>query len=201
MALIRSITTFRNPIAAVWQSCIHKTISQQRPGVQELSSTQPEMTQFTAALNAIQTGQPIPAVDSLGNVIGDCAKKAAEYVWAEITHNEARAKTLEDELRFGVCDLFWGSALLVYLAWKASLQPIPYVRYSNLDDFVIPLPDKPDLIVGILADWGTGLDDAKWVLSELMKKNPDVLMPVKVMRSPEVASPRCTQRYDASIVK
>jgi len=28
----------------------------------------------------------------------------------------------------------------------------------------------------VIADWGTGLDDAKWLLSEVMKKNPDVLL-------------------------
>jgi 3',5'-cyclic AMP phosphodiesterase CpdA len=37
-------------------------------------------------------------------------------------------------------------------------------------------PDKPDLVTGIIADWGTGLDDARWLLSEVMKKSPDVLI-------------------------
>jgi hypothetical protein len=41
---------------------------------------------------------------------------------------------------------------------------------------VIPLPDKADLTIGLIADWGTGLDDAKWLLAEVMKKNPDVLI-------------------------
>lgn len=176
MALIRSITTFRNPIASIWQHAINKTISENQPNVELLSSTQPEMTQFTTALDALQKSQPIPAIDSFGNIIGDCAKLAAEYVWAEITLNSERATALEAELRFGVCDVFWGSALLVYLAWKASLQPIPYVRYSSLNDFVISLPAKPDLTIGVIADWGTGLADARWVLSEVMKKNPDVLI-------------------------
>ena len=177
--MIRTITTFRNPIAAVWQHAIHKAISQKQPGVQlYLSSTQPEMTQFNAAVTALQSNQPIPATDSAGNVIGDCAKLAAEYVWAEITRDTLRASELEDELRYGTCDPLWTIALAVYLAWKASLGPVPYVRYSSLNDFVIPLPDKPDLVIGVIADWGTGLDDAKWLLSEVMKKTPDVLIHV-----------------------
>src|ERR1700682_1663426 len=176
MALIRSIKTFRNPVAAIWQHAIHKAISQKQPGVEQLSSTQPEMTQFTTAADALQNNQPIPQADSAGNVIGSCAKLAAEYVWAEITRDTLRASELEDELRFGTCDPVWTIALAIYLAWKASLAPIPYVRYSSLNDFVIPLPTKPDLIIGVIADWGTGLDDAKWVLSEVMKKNPDVLI-------------------------
>ena len=83
--MIRTITTFRNPIASFWQQAIHKAISQKQPGVQlYLSSMEPEMTQFNAAVTALQSNQPIPATDSAGNIIGDCAKAAAEYVWAEI---------------------------------------------------------------------------------------------------------------------
>jgi hypothetical protein len=175
--MIRAITTYRNPVAAIWQHAIHKAISQKQAGVKlNLSSTQPEMTQFTTAVSALQSGQPIPQTDSAGNVIGSCAKLAAEYVWAEITRDTLKASELEDELRYGTCDPLWTIALAIYLAWKASLEPVPYVRYSNLNDFVIPLPGKPDLIIGLIADWGTGLDDAKWLLSEVMKKNPDVLI-------------------------
>jgi Calcineurin-like phosphoesterase len=173
----RAITTFRNPIASIWQHAIHKAISQKQPGVQlNLSSTQPEMAQFTTAVTALQSGQAIPQNDSAGNVIGDCAKLAAEYVWAEITRDTLKASELEDELRYGTCDPLWTIALAIYLAWKASLDPVPYKRYSNLNDFVVPLPGKPDLVIGMIADWGTGLDDAKWLLSEVMKKNPDVLI-------------------------
>ena len=173
----RAITTFRNPIASIWQHAIHKAISQTRPAAAlDLSSTQPEMTQFTTAVDALQSGRPVPQSDSAGNVIGSCAKLAAEYVWAEITRNTLKASELEDELHYGTCDPLWTIALAIYLAWKASLDPVPYVRYSNLNDFVIPLPDKPDLVIGLIADWGTGLADAKWLLSEVMKKNPDVLI-------------------------
>jgi hypothetical protein len=173
----RAITTFRNPIASGWQSAIHAALSQKKPGVQpDLSSTQPEMTQFNSAFTAIQSGQAMPQTDSAGNVIGDCAKLAAQYAWAEITQDTVKASELEDQIRFGTCDPLWTTALTIYLAWKASLKPVPYVRYSNLSDFVIPLPDKSDLIIGLIADWGTGLDDAEWLLTETMKKNPDVLI-------------------------
>jgi len=175
--MIRAITTFRNPITSIWQHAINKAISQQRPEAQQdLSSSQPEMTQFATAVTALQNGQAIPQADSLGNVIGDCAKLAAEYVWAEITRNTLRASELEDELRYGTCDPVWTIALAIYLAWKLSLAPVPYVRYSSMNDFVISLPDKPELTIAFIADWGTGLDDASWLLSEVMKKSPDVLI-------------------------
>ena len=173
------IKTFRSPIISIWQSAIHKTISQRSsvtPAQLQLSSTQPEMTQFASSIDALSNGEEIPQTDSTGSVIGDCAKLAAEYVWAEITRNKLKASELEDELRFGTCDPLWSTALAIYLAWKASFSAIPYVRYSSLSDFVVPLPDKPDLIVAIIADWGTGIDDAKWLLSEVVKKKPDVLI-------------------------
>lgn len=170
-------TTFRNPIASVWQQAIHKAIAIQRPeALADLSMSQPEMKQFPAALNALQSGKPVPETDSTGSLIGQCAKLAAEFVWAEITHNETRSDEIADELRKSDCDPLWGLALTAYLAWKASLRPIPYVRYSSLGDFVISLPHKPELVIGLIADWGTGLDDAIWVLSELMKKSPDVII-------------------------
>ena len=175
--MIRAITTFRNPIASVWQHALHTAISQKQPAAKaNLSSTQPEMTQFSTALSALQAAQPIPQADSAGNVIGECAKLAAEYVWAEITRDTLKASELADSLRYGTCDPLWSIALAMYLAWKASGDAVPYVPYTNMSDFVIPLPDKPDLIIGIIADWGTGLDDAQWLLSEVMKKSPDVLI-------------------------
>jgi Calcineurin-like phosphoesterase len=173
----RAITTFRNPIAAIWQHAIHTALSQKNPGVElNLSSTQPEMMQFNTAFSALQSGQPIPEVDGAGNTIENCAKLAAEYVWAEITRNTAKALDVANELRYGTCDPLWAAALAVFVAWKTSLAPVPYVRYSNLNDFVIPLPDNADLTIGLIADWGTGLDDAKWLLEEVMKKDPDVLI-------------------------
>lgn len=169
--------TFRNPIASVWQHALHKAISMQRPeALQDLSSTQPEMTQFATALTAFQTGKPVPATDSTGSTIGQCAKLAAEFVWAEITRNGTRATEIQDELHSSTCDPLWALALADYLAWKASFKPAPYVTYKNLSDFIIPLPDKPELVIGLIADWGTGLDDARWLLAEVMKKSPDVLI-------------------------
>ena len=46
----------------------------------------------------------------------------------------------------------------------------------DFSDFVIPLPDKPNLVIGVIAGWGTRLDDAQWLLSEVMKKTPDLLI-------------------------
>jgi calcineurin-like phosphoesterase family protein len=173
----RTIVSFRNPIASVWQHAIHKAVSQKSPKASEgLSAAQPEMVQFSSALDALQNGQAVPQLDTTGLPIGDCAKLAAQYAWAEIRHAAAEAAQIQDQLRYGTCDPLWSIALAIYLAWKATLKSVPYVRYADLGDFVTPLPEEPDLVIGIIADWGTGLDDAKWLLSEVMTKNPHVLI-------------------------
>lgn len=169
--------TFRNPYASVWQSAMHKALSAKRATAREnLSATEPEMTQFTTALNALQSQKIMPETDIMGSPIGRCAKLAAQFVWAEIKGDQARADAIRAELQDGTCDPLWAEALAAYLAWKGSLKPASYVKYTSLSDFVIPLPDKPELVIGLIADWGTGLDDARWLLMEVMKKNPDVLI-------------------------
>ncbi|HUI73876.1 MAG TPA: metallophosphoesterase [Candidatus Acidoferrum sp.] len=169
--------TFRNPYASVWQSVMHQALSARREtALLNLSSTQPEMSQFATAFSALQSQKLVPEVDLLGIPIGRCAKLAAEFVWAEVKGNHQRAKEIEAELKDGTCDPLWGEALAAYLAWKATFHPPVYVRYSNLNDFIIPLPEKPEIVIGLIADWGTGIDDAKWLLAEVIKKKPDMLI-------------------------
>jgi hypothetical protein len=169
--------TFRNPYASAWQSAMHKALSARRVSARlDLSATQPEMTQFTTAFTTFQSEKPVPRTDMMGVPIGHCAQLAAEFVWAEIKGNHTRAMAIRDELQGGGCDPLWTEALAIYLAWKASFQPASYVKYSSLSDFVIPLPEKPEIVIGVIADWGTGLDDARWLLMEVLKKTPDILI-------------------------
>lgn len=171
------LVTFRSVYASVWQSAMHRALSARRKiALRDMSATQPEMSQFTAAFRALQSQQLMPEIDQAGGLIGDCARLAAEFVWAETTGNHARASALRTELQEGACDPLWVETLAAYLAWKASFKPPSYVNYSSLGDFVIPLPDKPEVVIGLIADWGTGLDDARWLLAEVMKKKPDLLI-------------------------
>ncbi|MGA9883832.1 MAG: metallophosphoesterase [Candidatus Acidiferrales bacterium] len=168
--------TFQNPYASVWQSAMHKALLSKRANARlDLSATQPEMLQFTTAFSALQSEKPV-AETVMAIPIERCAKLAAQFVWAEIKGDHARASTIKAELQDGTCDPLWAAALATYLAWKGSFQPAAYVKYSSLSDFVIPLSDKPEIVIGLIADWGTGLDDARWLLREVMNKKPDVLI-------------------------
>jgi predicted MPP superfamily phosphohydrolase len=177
MATVLPIKTFRNPILSLWQSALHKTIAQSSPqAARRLSSEHPWMAQSVAAIEARVNGQATPRTDRLGAPIGECAGLAADLVVAAMKRDRKRVATLENELKGSACDPGWFEALETFLAWEASSEPIPYVRHKHLTDFVLPLPGKQDLAIAFLADWGTGAEDAAWILSEVMKRKPDVLV-------------------------
>lgn len=171
------VKTFRNAVLSVWQYGIQKGLAHRAPAAElRMGATQTEISQFNAAAESYVRGLSMPEKDIFGIPIGSCAKLAAEYAWAEIRGNKKRAAELENELQYGSCDPLWSIALAVYLAWKASFSRIPYVRYKSMDDFVIPLPAKTPLKIGLIADWGTGLADAEWLLSQVMEQKPDLLI-------------------------
>lgn len=172
---MRPITTFRNPILSLWQSAIHKVVATKYPlAAARMSSEHPMMTQFVAMTEAFTRGTPPPLSDALGNTISACAQLVAELAWAETTRNTKRVAELTNELRMSTCDPEWIEALDAYLAFKAQGGAIPYIRYQSLDDFVIPIPD--DVVIAFIADWGTGAEDAAWLLSQVMLQKPDILI-------------------------
>lgn len=107
----------------------------------------------------------------------ECVKLSGETLWAKLTKSDD-AERLHDELKFSTCDPEWAEAILdyeKYFGLDGKKQPIPYVRYQSMDQFVLPsLP--PNARVAILGDWGTGTDDARGVLEQVAKHQPDVLL-------------------------
>ncbi len=172
------IRTFRNPILSLWQSAIHKVVSKSdKLATMRLSSNYLMMTQFVTAADALTNAQPMPRVDAFGNNIGECAELIAKRAWAEITGNTQRVIELTNEIKMSSdCDLGWREVLEVYLEFRAKSGFIPYIHHTNLNDFVLPLPDKPNLLVAFIADWGTGIEDAQHLLSQVMLQRPDVLI-------------------------
>lgn len=91
---------------------------------------------------------------------------------------ENEIKTYEEKLgQFTVTDPHWAEAIEKYLEYYKSLGPqtVPYVRWANLDEFVIDtLPENAT--VGFIADWGTGLQASIEVLNQVAAANPDVVI-------------------------
>ena len=104
-------------------------------------------------------------------VVFDCAKVAAEFLWAEITGDKTKAAILAGELKDSECDIGWSECLVTYLAFKASMGDIPYRPNKNP---VFNLDAKTRL--AIVGDWGTGDDVASNLLREVAKFSPDVLL-------------------------
>ncbi|TVY05599.1 metallophosphoesterase family protein [Paenibacillus cremeus] len=110
-------------------------------------------------------------MDVLGN-IAKRSKLATALFWAEITHNVPRI----NELKMSQGDPDWLKVITNYYDYFLKRRlTIPYVRYNSLDDFVIPIGTNK-LKIGFIADWGTGQEDADWLLAEVMKHSPDLLI-------------------------
>jgi len=104
--------------------------------------------------------------------IKDCAKTAAEFLWAEVKGDKQQAAVLSGELKFAVCDATgWAQCVTTYLAYKATGGNQPY--RPNLNP-VIDLGSKSRL--AIIGDWGTGDEVAINLLQQVQTFSPDVLI-------------------------
>jgi hypothetical protein len=126
-----------------------------------------------------EQGEEAPATPPSGvkGTVYECAKLAAELLRARLT-KDPKAAELEDELKFSTCDPEWLEAITDYEKYfgpEGEKNPIPYVRYQSMDDFVLPSL-KPDARVALIGDWGTGTDDARRVLTQVAAHRPDVLI-------------------------
>jgi hypothetical protein len=101
----------------------------------------------------------------------DCAKVAAQFLWAEITHNQQKSDQCAAELKDSECDIGWGECVTTYLGYKITGGNLPY--RPNLNP-VINLDQKSKL--AIVGDWGTGDEVAINLLQQVASLSPDVLI-------------------------
>jgi hypothetical protein len=120
-----------------------------------------------------------PVTPSLAVAVGevkalvpaDCAKVAAQFLWAEMTGNEEKAELYASELKDSVCDIGWGECVVTYLACKASGANLPYRTNRNP---VVDLGNRKT--VAIIGDWGTGDEVAINLLQQVASLKPEVLI-------------------------
>ncbi len=107
-----------------------------------------------------------------------CAALGLQLLEALVKGDPTRRGALVDQLRFSQCDPFWAETLVDY---ARVLQPdgepraVPYVRYADLGDFVLPGPGA-EARVALLSDWGTGTGEARRVAALLAQQRPDVVI-------------------------
>ena len=107
--------------------------------------------------------------------VTECAKLYAELAW-NMVFDPPKARQMKNELDFSICDPFWAKCILTYRECVKAGQAQPYTVHSNTSDFVLNcLPDKAT--VALIADWGTGMDDAVVLVQQIAKYiKPDVLI-------------------------
>ncbi len=107
-----------------------------------------------------------------------CATLARNYALAKLHGRTDEEAHYEDLLckKEGVCDPHWSEAAVKYAEFILARGKIPYRRWTNLNDYVIDgkLPSKAR--VAIIGDWGTGQPEAKNVLAQIARKQPDVVI-------------------------
>jgi len=186
---VERISTVRHPALSLWQSAVHKAITDRAggapgavgQGAQSLgaSAADPHMLATAAAVKALVNGSK-PAVATFGNILATCADLYARLAVARFLGNDAEATNLKNEIGFSGCDLMWIDALGDYEAFILARGKIPYVDYppGELATFSVldTLPNHPTVTVALVADWGTGMEDAQALLGQIKAKSPDVVI-------------------------
>ncbi|HTR67794.1 MAG TPA: metallophosphoesterase [Terriglobales bacterium] len=183
--------TYSDPLLSLWQSAVaevhRKRASQRKAGM--LAALKPLTTPDDMLAPARLLGEQIRekgptapeqlfapslkgALTAVAGTAEDCAKLAAKFLWAEMKGDHAASDLLAGELKASVCDdLGWSEVLTTYLAFKASLQSLPYRDGLNP---VFDLGQSTKL--AILGDWGTGDAPAVGVLQQVAALQPDIVL-------------------------
>jgi hypothetical protein len=176
------IETFRDPALSLWQSAIHEVIARKQPHqARRLSSTHPVMRRANAAAKPLDRSKPNPIAAFAAAILHPIASAATHLALAKFRGNRLAKLTaafaaLVDRFRFGPFDPLWVEALVQYEKFLAARGAIPYRSYTNLGDFVLPLPAKDPLVIAVIADWGTGTTEAKQLLADVASRRPDLLI-------------------------
>jgi len=107
-----------------------------------------------------------------------CASLARNLALAKLHDRKDLAAYYDDLLckKDSVCDPHWSEAALKYAEFIASRGTIPYRRWKKLSDYTIDGKLPTDAKVAIVGDWATGQPEAKNLLAQIARKNPDVVI-------------------------
>jgi hypothetical protein len=187
MATSSTITTFRDPAFSLLQSAIHATLLKHQaqgrialPKGRSGLAVTADHDYMAASVQAMQAFQNPPASAAqprsvVGTVL-DCAKIIVEIAWDELFAKD-KVAALKNELAFSTCDPFWAECLAEYEGYILAGQTQPYIPYTDISQFVVPncFPDTTQ--IALIADWGTGENDALVLLQQIAANfNPDVLI-------------------------
>jgi predicted phosphodiesterase len=115
----------------------------------------------------------------------ECLDVMLRYAWAVIRGDKTDALKYQQAFKKSSCDgAGWLSAAFDYLvAYELKLkEPISYVSPpvppSSTRQFIYALPEQLSFRIGILGDWATGEQVARYVINALMEQKPDLILHV-----------------------
>ncbi|HEX8694761.1 MAG TPA: metallophosphoesterase, partial [Longimicrobium sp.] len=109
--------------------------------------------------------------------VTDCVELFMRVARAEESGDPEQIDHWRNVVRFSSCDAnFIDECVEAYLGFKLSARRVPYRRHRTLDDFVIDVPDR--VRIGVVGDWGTGMEPARVVLQALAGQRPDIVLHV-----------------------
>lgn len=195
------LAQFRDPDLSLFQSAVDEVVAQHAgkqaqdaggPAVVARPDPSHDMVRQAAMeAHAVDTANqlgapppPIPpapkvaATEDLGGTVRYCASLARNYAVARIEGRDADANKYHQLLsqQMGDCDPRWSETAIKYAEFLASKKAIPYRVHKNLNDFVIDGKLPENARVALVGDWGTGQQEAKTVLAQIARKNPDVVI-------------------------
>lgn len=179
MPMARVPSTIRNPALSLWQSCLHRVLSRElgAHGAEGLESSveHPAMRDASAAVREHGDSHTVEPPPSLRQRAGVCARLCARLALARFHGDHEEVQRLMSELRFTSCDPLWVESVLEYERALVLHRESFYRRHASLEDFI--LPDLPDeATVALLADWGTGMPDARALLEQISTFQPDAVI-------------------------
>ncbi len=171
-------TTVRDPFLSVFQSAA-AAFARLRPHADGNAAAHP-MVQDAARLVAASRDPASAYAPAPGAPHPDatCIELGLHLFEALVSGNATQRQHAGDRFRFSRCDPLWGKMLLDYagsLTPDGTPHPVPYIRYTALDDFVLPAASAR-LRVALLSDWGTGTHTALQVAQLVAQQRPDVLI-------------------------
>ena len=171
-----------------WQSAVLSAVrgNDNSDGQDPLASQHPVMQASCDACEVMEARMaegknPLDFAADVSKVdlLSSCAHLYVGLAAAKITGNRERARELESELQYSVCDPLWAKALLEF---DKNDVVVPYRHYESIDDFVEPLEPRIEpaaegsLKIAFVADWATGTAFAKNVMRCIGEERPDVVI-------------------------
>lgn len=181
-----AIKTYAMSFMSRWQSAVLSAVRGDGDEGDQLGTDHPVMEASCDACEVMEArmaegSNPLDfAVDvSKVDLLSTCAQLYVGLAAAKVTGNHERAREIESELQYSVCDPLWAKALFEF---DKGETVTPYRHYQSIDDFVLPLKPKLDDVaadvmkVAFVADWATGTALAKNVMRNIGDQGPDVVI-------------------------